>query len=102
MIRARFFRCNDRLCGFEISGHSGYAEQGEDIVCAAVSCAVELTANAITVIEGLHADVKVSGDTVMLTVSQQDIERAEKFLKALKLQLENIRESYGDYILLEE
>lgn len=27
----------DRLYGFEISGHSGYAESGSDIICASVS-----------------------------------------------------------------
>lgn len=44
MIRAEIFR-NSRgaVSGFEISGHAGYAEEGSDIICAAVS-AVAYTA----------------------------------------------------------
>ena len=30
-----------RLVGFEAKGHSGYAEAGEDIVCAAVSAVMQ-------------------------------------------------------------
>lgn len=37
MIRARFRSGKDGTLGFELSGHSGYAEEGSDIVCAAVS-----------------------------------------------------------------
>ena len=28
---------NDLYCGIVIKGHAGYAEEGEDIICAAVS-----------------------------------------------------------------
>ena len=38
MITARIFR-NEQgiISGFEISGHAGYAEEGSDIICSAVS-----------------------------------------------------------------
>ena len=32
----------DRITGFEARGHSGYAEAGADIVCAAVTSAIRL------------------------------------------------------------
>ena len=38
MIKAKIFRNNqNRVSGFEITGHAGYAEEGSDIICAAVS-----------------------------------------------------------------
>ena len=38
MITARIFRNSQKkVTGFEISGHAGYAEEGSDIICAAVS-----------------------------------------------------------------
>lgn len=61
MIRAEFFESGKRLTGFSISGHAGYADSGNDIVCAAVSSAVQLTANIIT--EGFHIDADVSADS---------------------------------------
>ena len=49
----------DRITGFEARGHSGYAEAGADIVCAAVTSAVRLTECAVNDVLGLEAAVKV-------------------------------------------
>ncbi|MCI8554869.1 MAG: ribosomal-processing cysteine protease Prp [Clostridiales bacterium] len=48
MTRGHFFHRSDGLCGFELRGHAGAGVAGEDIVCAAVSSAVYLTANTLT------------------------------------------------------
>ena len=40
MIKAEFYDREGRITGFSVSGHSGYAEAGADIVCASVSAAV--------------------------------------------------------------
>ena len=42
MIRASFGTDKNGLLGFEISGHSGYSEEGSDIICAAVSAMADL------------------------------------------------------------
>ena len=42
MTTVTFHSEGSRLTGFEMKGHSGYAPQGEDIVCAALSSAVRL------------------------------------------------------------
>lgn len=48
MTRAVFWKKNSNYIGFEISGHSGSAEAGRDIVCAAVSAMTMLVINTIT------------------------------------------------------
>jgi uncharacterized protein YsxB (DUF464 family) len=48
MICATFYYQNDLLWRFKIEGHSGYAEHGPDIICAAASALVFNTVNAIT------------------------------------------------------
>ena len=50
---------DDRITGFEARGHSGYAEAGEDIVCAAVTSAVRLVECTVNDVMGLRAAVKV-------------------------------------------
>ena len=40
MTKVEIFNHDGRIHGFSVSGHSGYAEEGSDIVCAAVSAAV--------------------------------------------------------------
>ena len=48
MIKATIFRNNaDELVGFEISGHAGFAERGQDIVCAAVSFLATTVVNSL-------------------------------------------------------
>ena len=49
----------DRITGFEAKGHSGYAEAGADIVCAAVTSAVRLVETTVNDVLGLAASVKV-------------------------------------------
>ncbi len=59
MTTATIFSEGDRLTGFEVQGHSGYAEAGGDIVCAAVTSAVRLVECAFNDVLGLEASVKV-------------------------------------------
>lgn len=44
--------------GFDVNGHSGFAPEGSDIVCAAVTSAVRLTECVLNDVMGLHAHVK--------------------------------------------
>ena len=59
MTTVTFHSEGSRLTGFDIQGHSGYAPQGEDIVCAALTSAVRLTECAVNDVLGLEASVKV-------------------------------------------
>ena len=35
MIKAEFYQSENQFCGFRVTGHAGFAESGQDIVCAA-------------------------------------------------------------------
>ena len=59
MTKITFHSAKSRLDGFVVEGHSGYAEEGSDIVCAAISAAVGLTECTINEVMGLGAQVKV-------------------------------------------
>ena len=45
-------------CSLRVSSHSGYAEAGSDIVCAAISSMVMLTLNTVTERFGCKANIK--------------------------------------------
>ncbi len=47
MIKVKIEKKNNKIENIFISGHSGYAEKGSDIVCAAVSSVVTTSINAI-------------------------------------------------------
>ena len=59
MTTVTFYSEGSRLTGLEMKGHSGYAPQGEDIVCAALTSAVRLIECAVNDVLGLEASVKV-------------------------------------------
>lgn len=56
MIKVKiFFQPDGRISGFDVSGHSGTAAEGEDIVCAGVSSLTDTAFLGIT--EYLHREV---------------------------------------------
>ena len=57
MTKVVFYEKDEKLTGFLIKDHSGYEEEGYDIVCASVSSAAYLTANTLTEIVGAKADI---------------------------------------------
>ena len=48
-----------RIVGFDVQGHSGWGEEGSDIVCAAVTSAIRLVDATVNDVLGLAASVKV-------------------------------------------
>ena len=41
MTAVTIYKRSGQYAGFTVEGHAGYAEEGQDIVCAAVSCSGE-------------------------------------------------------------
>ena len=102
MTRCEFFMDGDRITGFTVSGHSGYAEAGADIVCAAVSTAVTMAEAIINDVCGAKAKVRVKEEdarvTLTLPTSCDEEETVQAALSGLLLTLLNIKEDYEDYI----
>ena len=59
----------ERIVSFEVRGHSGYAQAGEDIVCAAVSSAVNLVNATVNEVLGLAAAVRIDPDNAWLSIN---------------------------------
>ena len=95
MIRAEFYESKGFLTGFRFSGHSGYAESGSDIVCAAVSSAVQFTVNLLEEF-GCSPSVIAEDNTVDCSVSAD--RNAARILKQLKLHFESILEEFPETI----
>ena len=67
MTTVTFLTEESRIVGFEVSGHSGYADAGEDIVCAAVTSAIRLVEATVNDVMGLCASVKVDQETAAIS-----------------------------------
>ena len=71
MTKATFYFEKDVPYGFLIKGHSGFAESGEDIVCASVSSVAYMVANTITEILKVNAKIEVNDGKMKLIVKRK-------------------------------
>jgi hypothetical protein rflaF_00230 len=92
MIRAEFYESKGILKGFKISGHAGFANAGSDVVCAAVSSAVQLTVNLLNEFD-CEPQVGAAENTVDCHITAS-ADTASAILKQLKLHFEAILEEY--------
>ena len=102
MTRCEFFTEGDRINGFSISGHSGYAEAGSDIVCAAISAVVTMAEATINDVCGAKAKVRVKEENAQITLtlpaSCDEEESVQAVLAGMLLTLAGLRDNYPDYI----
>jgi uncharacterized protein YsxB (DUF464 family) len=103
MISADFsVRKDGVLTGFTVSGHSGYAEEGYDIVCASVSSMAFLTANTILEVIKASPEIKVEDGFISLRVKDGEEEKCQIPLKGFYLQMKELVKQYPDYIRIKE
>jgi uncharacterized protein YsxB (DUF464 family) len=102
MTKCEFFTQDDRITGFSVSGHSGYAEAGQDIVCAAISAVVTMAEATINDVCGAKAKVRVKEEDARITLtlpsSCDEEEAVQAVLSGMMLTLISLREDYPDYI----
>ncbi len=102
MTRVEFFNQNGRISGFCCAGHSGYAEEGSDIVCAAVSTAVKFAERTINDVLGEHAKTRVNEDeariTLTLPAACEEEDAVQAVMTGLMLTLCELRDDYPEFI----
>lgn len=98
MIKANFIFYENVLKTIEISGHAEYDESGKDIVCAAVSTAIIVTANAIELLDlNKNRSLFIEEGYFKLEVLKND-KILEKLLKNLEYTLHDLEQQYPKYI----
>ncbi|MDD6045401.1 MAG: ribosomal-processing cysteine protease Prp [Clostridia bacterium] len=106
MTTVTLFRGEQGLVGFEAAGHTGYAEEGSDIVCSGVSAITQTAAMGIIELLGINAGLDISDGNMYLIlpadITDIDFEKASIILDTMALGLRSIAATYGDYINISE
>ncbi|MFO7319522.1 MAG: ribosomal-processing cysteine protease Prp [Limnochordia bacterium] len=111
MVRVTLHRRREAgdLVGFDALGHTGYAEHGSDIVCAAVSALTTVTVLGLQARLGLDPYVEVDEESGRLVcrldpgaVDPGRWQRAQDLLETLALGLREIERDYRGYVAVEE
>lgn len=104
MTTVMFHSTGRRLDGLVVEGHSGYAPEGSDIVCAAVSSAVGLVECTLNEVLGLAAPVKMRQRTGFLSLKlpgglgQTNEATCQALLTGLMVYLESLAEEYPKHL----
>ena len=103
MIKIDFFKNEKNLMvDYEVNGHADYAEEGKDIVCAAVSV---LTLAAIN---GLEEHLKrelfyeCSDGDLKVTLKQTPDDLTQAILVTMEMALKDIAEQYPQRVRIKE
>src|SRR4051812_5327556 len=84
-----------------IKGHANFAEKGQDIVCAAISAITNGTVNFLQTY--YRNDCQISYLPAKISIySQNDNPECQLCLKLMLYQLENVANSYPDYLKIDE
>ena len=91
---------DDRITGFSISAHSGYAEEGSDIVCAAISAVTAMVEATVNEVCGAKAKVRVKEADARITLTLPTVcdeeESVQAVLAGMMLYLCNLRDEYPE------
>lgn len=95
---------DDLISSVEISGHAGYADEGEDIVCAAITSAIQLAHILLEDIHDLVIDTIVEQEGAYIRVSLPDDAReaGQDVMQALHMHYLEMQESYAEFIEVTE
>ena len=109
MTTITFRTQGERITAFDSQGHSGYAEEGSDIVCAAITSAIRLVHATATGVLGLAASAKVRENDASISfrlpggLSPTAASTCQSLLTGLMAYFVQLRDEYPDHIeVLEE
>lgn len=87
---------------FIIQGHAFAAEPGQDIVCAAVSVLSQTTILALNSLANIDIEYKIKDGYLQCKLpkdlSKEELYKATLLIDTMLLGLNNIQESYSEYI----
>ena len=105
MTKVEIFRKNGNIIGYKASGHSGYSEQGSDIICSAISTSLQMTLIGIKEVLKLKVDFKINDgflDVDLKNISQDKLTQTNILTEAMAIFLKELTKQYPKYIRLVE
>ena len=113
MTKVTFYKSNGVYYAFEDTGHTGYGEAGDDVLCAALSAMTMLIINAIEVSYASNVDYTIDEKTtdikVIAKAALPKYEKDEKkqyavsgLIQAYFFQLMDLVEEYYEFLDVKE
>ena len=107
MTKIVFFKQGEDFVRIESKGHTGYATQGQDILCAALSALLQGAALGVMKVAGVDAQYRVDekqGNLMLALPSDLEVgvrQACNVILKTLYVSVMDLKEGYSEYIEVE-
>lgn len=109
MTKITFLRKNGVFWGFRESGHTGFGEEGDDILCSAISAMTMLIMNTLELSYECPVDYTIDDETTYVTVKcrsalpEYESDEKKRFaasglIQGYFCQLNDLVEEYYDYL----
>ena len=113
MTKVTFFKRDGIFFGFRENGHTGFGEEGNDILCAALSAMTMLIINTIEISYASNVDYQIDEETTDVTLkvlaALPEFENDERKRYAISgliqgyfYQLNDLVEDYYDFLEVDE
>lgn len=113
MTKITFFKRNGVYYGFRETGHSEFADEGHDIICAALSAMTMLIVNTVEVSYASNVEYTIDDVSTDITVKipaalpENEPDERKRFaisglLQGYFLQLMDLTEDYFDFLSVDE
>lgn len=113
MTKLTFYKRDGIFYGFEENGHTGYGNEGDDVLCAAISAMTMLIINAIEVTFASNIEYTIDESTTDIKViangalpEHEDDERKRfaisGLIEAYYYQINDMIEDYYEYLEVNE
>ncbi len=104
MTKICVYKKGNHIVKYTVEGHTGYAEIGSDIVCAAVSTIATHTLNGLAEIikipVGYEVDDAYFECIVPDSLSEEERKQSDILLDAMYLTFKDLEEQYKEYITI--
>lgn len=104
MTKISLFSAEGLFTGFKAEGHTGYAPEGKDIVCAGISALIQSTVLGLTSLLEIQPAIKTKKKTGLFVcrlpqaLSEEKQRNADLLLRCMYLGLKQMAAEYRDYL----
>ena len=108
MINITIVKIKQNILTIEATGHSGYAEQGSDIVCASISTLLQHLINGITEVVNVKADYVIDEEIPHLSITlpkeldNEKMKQCQILMKSVEQSIKQVAYGYKKFIKIKE
>lgn len=105
MTKVKIGKKNGKIVSIECDGHTDYGEEGEDIVCAALSSVVQTAVLGLMSVAGIQVALQTGDGELYMelpkALSETQRHDADVILETMLMGIADLYEGYSDFIELE-